>query len=46
MLKSYFAKAVLNLFTGGKKLRTDGIFVFILLRILASFRVIRRSSGL
>ena len=25
-------------------MRTDGIFVFILLRILASFRVIRRSS--
>ena len=44
ILKSSFAKAVLKLFTGGKKLRTDGVFVFVLLRILASFRVIRRSS--
>ena len=44
MLKSSFAKVILNLFTGGKKLRTDGFFVFVMLRILASFRVIRRSS--
>ena len=44
LLNSSVAKRVLNLFTGGKKLRTDKVFIYILLRILASFRFIRRSS--
>ncbi len=44
LLNSYIARKVLNLLTGGKKLRTDRVLVFSLLRILASFKLIRRSS--
>ncbi len=44
MLGFGLGRKVLNLFAGGKKLRTDRFFVFVFLRILASFRFIRRSS--
>ena len=44
MLGFGLGRRFLNLFAGGKKLRTDGFLVFVFLRILASFRFIRRSS--
>ncbi len=44
LLEFGLGRKFLNLFAGGKKLRTDGFFIFVFLRILASFRFIRRSS--
>ena len=44
LLSSRLGRRFLELFAGGKKLRTDTLAVYFALRVLASFRAIRRRS--